>query len=166
MAWLLGSNLSLAALANDRAASAEKVAEWFTKAQRLSKLMGITLADLPPRPTADAADPRATRAIEYLYAEGQGIGRQLGARQDDELAALFELAVKSNVLLVLYQPNAPVLKSLTAAIDQAAERASLPAELWQPLLQAIDDDAPFATVRDTVFQLHDDVDRYLTRPQP
>ena len=105
MAWLLGSNLSLAALANDRAADAEKVADWFDKSQRLAKLLGTTVADLPPRPAAGQVDPQADRAIEYLFDQGQAIGRHLAAQYGDDHAALFELAVKSNILLVLYQPE-------------------------------------------------------------
>ncbi len=107
MAWLLGSNLSLAALANDRAAAADKVADWFDKSQRLAKLLDTTVADLPPRPAADQIDPRADKAMEYLFNEGQTIGRHLATQFGDDHAALFELAVKSNILLVLYQPGAP-----------------------------------------------------------
>ncbi len=54
------------------------------------------------------------------------------------------------------------MKSLSVAIDQAAERADLPPELWQPLLKLLDDGAPAKEVRNAVFQLHDDVDHYLS----
>jgi hypothetical protein len=162
MAWLLGSNLSLAALANDRAAAADKVADWFDKSQRLATLLGTSVTDLPARPAADQIDPHADKAMEYLFDQGQSIGQHLATQYGDDHAALFELAVKSNILLVLYQPEAPVVKSLTVAIDQAAERANLPSELWQPLIKLLDDNAPAKEVRDAVFQLHADVDRYLS----
>lgn len=162
MAWLLGSNLSLAALANDRAAAQDKVADWFEKSQRLATLLGTTVADLPPRPADDKVDPHADKALEYLFDQGQSIGRHLAAQHGDDHAALFELALKSNILLVLYQPGAPVVKSLSATINQAGERAKLPAELWQPLVKLLDEGASVKAVRDAVFQLHDDVDRYLS----
>lgn len=166
MAWLLGSNLSLAALANDRAAEAAKVADWFDKSERLSKLLGTTVAELPPRPTADQVDAQAGRAMEYLFDQGQIIGRHLAAQYGDDHAALFELALKSNILLVLYQPGAPVVKALSAAISQAGERAKVPPDLWQPLLGLIDEGASVTAVRDAVFQMHADVDSYLTMAQP
>ena len=166
MAWLLGSNLSLAALANDRAAAEDKVADWFDKSQRLGTLLGTTVADLPPRPAADKANAQTDNAMEYLFTQGQSIGRHLAARYGDDHAALFELAVKSNILLVLYQPGAPAVKALAAAIDPAAQRAKLPSELWQPLLKLLDDGAPAKEVRDAVFQLHADVDRYLSTAKP
>jgi hypothetical protein len=162
MAWLLGSNLSLAALANDRAAAADKVADWFDKSQRLARLLDTTVADLPPRPAADQVDPNADQAMEYLFDQGQTIGRRLATQFGDDHAALFELAVKSNILLVRYQPGAPVVKSLSASIRQAGERAEIPAELWQPLLKLLDDGAPAKDVREAVFRLHDDVDRFLS----
>jgi uncharacterized protein YegL len=90
----------------------------------------------------------------------------LATQYGDDHAALFELAVKTNILLVLYQPEAPVVKSLTVAIDQAAERANLPSELWQPLVKLLDDGAPAKDVRNAVFQLHDDVDRHLRTASP
>jgi hypothetical protein len=166
IAWLLGSNLSLAALANDRAASAEKVAEWFDKAHRLAALLNTTVSALPPRPTAAAADPAAGRALDYLFNEGQSLGRHLAREYGDDHAALFELALKSNILLVRYQPGAPVVKALSAAISQAGERAKLPPELYQPLLKLLDENAPAKDVRDAVFEMHANVDRYLSTPHP
>ena len=65
-----------------------------------------------------------------------------------------------------YQPAAPVVKALSAAISEAGQRAKLPPELCQPLLKQLDEGAPTKTVRDAVFQFHADVDRYLTTPQP
>jgi hypothetical protein len=166
MAWLLGSNLSLAALANDRAAAPDKVADWFDKSQRLAKLVGTTVTELPQRPAADQADPHSEKAMEYLFNQGQAIGRHLATQYGDDHAALFELAVKSNILLVLYQPGAPAAKSLSASIRQAGERAEVPPELLQPLLKLIDEGAPAKDVRNAVFQLHDDVDGYLRTASP
>jgi hypothetical protein len=162
MAWLLGSKLSLAALANDRGAPAEDVADWFHQSRRLAKLLDTSVAELPPRPPAvDTAAP-PDRALEYLFAQGQQIGQELGSRRGDDHAALFELAVKSNILLAMYRPNASVVGALAAAIEQASGRAELPAPLTQPLLNKLSSGASQAEVRDAVFQLHADVDRYLS----
>ena len=166
MAWSLGSNLSLAALANDRAASADKVATWYETAQQQATLFDTAIADLPPRPAANEVDPQAARAIEFLFDQGQALGQLLAAQYGDDHAALFELALKSNILLVRYQPGAPVVNALSAAVSQAGERAKLPAELYQPLLKLIDEGAPAKSVREAVFQLHADVDHYLSTAQP
>jgi hypothetical protein len=162
IAWLLGSNLSLAALANDRAAPPEKVADWYDKAERLAKLLGTEVAVLPPRPTDEEADPKSERAIAYLFDQGQQLGRFAAQQFGDDHAALVELAVKSNILLVLYQPGAPVVKTLTVAIEQSGERARVPAETWQPLVQLLDAGATPKEVRDAIFGFHESVDQYLS----
>lgn len=166
IAWALGSNLSLAALGNDRALSAERIAEWFDKSRRLSTLVNITVADLPMRPPAGQIDPTAPQAMEYLFDQGQSIGRQLATQFGDDHAALFELALKSNILLVRYEPQAPVVKALAAAISQAGERAKLPPELYDPLLKQLAENAPAKNVRNAVFDMHAGVDRYLSTAQP
>ena len=59
MAWSLGSTLSLAALANDRSADQEHVAEWFKTAREQANLLGVSITDLPPRPAANQTNPQA-----------------------------------------------------------------------------------------------------------
>ena len=104
--------------------------------------------------------------MDYLFEQGQSIGRHLATQFGDDHAALFELALKSNILLVRYQPEAPVVKALSAAISQAGERAKLPADLYQPLLKLLDENAPAKDVRNAVFDMHANVDRYLSTAQP
>lgn len=166
IAWALGSNLSLAALGNDRALSEDRIADWFDKSRRLSALLNITVADLPPRPAAGQIDPTAPHAMEYLFDQGQTIGRHFATQFGDDHAALFELALKSNILLVRYEPQAPVVKALAAAISQAGERAKLPPELYDPLLKQLAENAPAKNVRNAVFDMHAGVDRYLSTAQP
>ncbi|MGE3637643.1 MAG: hypothetical protein AB7G28_03735 [Pirellulales bacterium] len=164
-AWSLGSTLSLAALANDRAASADKVTGWFDTARQQAAALGTKVADLPPRPAADQIDMEGKRAMEYLFDQGKVIGPYLGATFGDDHNALFELALKSNILLVRYQPDAPIGKLLAAALSQASERAKLPPELVRPVLAAVEANAPVKEVRDAVFDMHANVDRYLSTGQ-
>jgi hypothetical protein len=166
LAWLLGSKLSLAALANDRGAPAEEVAKWFDQSQSLAQMLGTSAAELPPRLTSSETGGSPDRALDYLFGEGRTLGRSLAERHGDQHAALFELAVKSNVLLALYRPDAPIVGTLAGAIRQAGKRASLPAELWRPLLDEVDRGAPAADVQDAVFSLHANVDRHLSIAAP
>ena len=64
---------------------------------------------------------------------------------------MFEVALKSNILLLLYTPESTAGNSIAAAISQAAPQAKLPAEFWQPLVDALDKrQAPQADVRAAV----------------
>jgi hypothetical protein len=124
-------------------------------------MLDTTVGDLPPARTPAPAIANFDRALQYLFAQGQSIGRVLATKYGDDHAALFELAVKSNILLALYQPRASVAGALSSAIEQAGGRSGLPVKLWQPLMDAMANNAPTADVRQTVYRMHSDVDHYL-----
>jgi hypothetical protein len=160
--WLLGSKLSLAALANDHGAPAAEVQKLFDQSQSLAKMLGLTVPELPARPESGAPSPVTEPALDYLFTQGQEIGRELARKQSPDQAALFEVAVKSNLLLVLYQSGAPTTEAIATAIEQAGSRANLPPEVWQPLLDVLASRASQADVQKAVFKLHAEVDDYLT----
>src|SRR6185436_8545258 len=102
--------------------------------------------------------------IDYLAtANGKRIGQELSKSHTAEESALFEVALKSNILLLLYVPNSSAGNSVAAAISQAAPQAKLPAELWQPLVDALNKQAPQADVRAAVRKMHIDVQQNLTQ---
>jgi len=154
----MGSNWSLATLARDRGASDDQVATWLAQSRARAELLGTSLADLPPRPAGDDAPPAN---VEYLFAEGQRLGRELATRHGPDHAALLELALKSNLLLVLYEPERRIAETAATAITDAAERAQLPPELWKPLVSTLADQLSDAAVQQAVFRLHDDMDQFL-----
>jgi hypothetical protein len=126
-------------------------------------MLEVALAELPVQTAGDAAAD-SDAALEYLFTQGQEIGRTLAGRFGADHAALFEIAVKSNILLVIYQPGAPTAEAIAAAIAQAGPRAKLPAELWRPLLDTLKSGADMSAVRKAVFRLHAETDKYLEVP--
>jgi hypothetical protein len=159
VAWLLGSKLSLAALANERGGDPAEVQKWFAQSQMLAKLLGTTVEPLPA-PSATASG----NGVDYVFAQGQRIGRDVATTYADDHAALFELAVKSYVLLALYQPHAPVAEALADAVDKAGQRAGLPAQLFVPFTRAVTAGEPASVVRDAVLQLNQAIDDRLNAP--
>jgi hypothetical protein len=99
--------------------------------------------------------------IDYLLAQGQRIGRELSKRFGPEQAALFEVALKSNILLLLYSPGSEATNSIAAAIVRAAPQAKLPDVLWSPLIDRINKKASLDDVRTAIHQMRRDVDGYL-----
>jgi hypothetical protein len=166
LAWLLGSKWSLSALARDRGAPREEVEKWFDQSRILARELGVTLPNLPEPAPSDDGSPADVAAIDYLFEQGQQVGRELARRYGPDHAALLEMAVKSNILLVLYEPGASATDAISSAITGAASRAGIPAELFEPLLTALADEAPRADVSQAVFRLHDAVDRFLAAPTP
>jgi hypothetical protein len=99
--------------------------------------------------------------INYLVVNGQRIGRELSKQHGPEQSAVFEVALKSNILLLLYTPGASAGNSIAAAITRAAPQAKLSDEHWKPLIDALEKQAPQADVRTAVKKMHVDIDRYL-----
>jgi hypothetical protein len=162
-AWLLGSRLSLAALAHDRGMAADNVPGWFEEARSQAKLLGTSLPDLPEPAAAGDDSPASKQVIDYLLVQGQRISHDLSQRYGPEDAALLEVALKSNILLLLYSPGSSAGNSISAAISRAAPQARLPGELWKPLVDDIALQAPLSDVRAAVRQMHNDVDQYLAK---
>lgn len=162
-AWILGSKLSLAALANDRGMAAQNVPAWFEEARSAAKLLGTSVGDLPERTPADEKSPLSRQVIDYLVVQGRRIDGDLSKQHGPEYAALFDIAWKSNVLRLLYSPGSSATNSIAAAISRAAPQAQLPIHLWQPLVDLLSREASLDDVRATVRQMHVDVDRYLAQ---
>jgi hypothetical protein len=164
--WILGSRLSLAALARDRRMAENSVPVWFDEAQSACKVLGTSVAQLPEPAAENDRSLASQEVIRYLLDQGQRIGRDLAKRYGPEQSALFEVALKSNILLLLYSPGSDATNSIAAAISRAAPQAQLPPELWKPLLERIERKSSLEDVRTAVRQMHKDVDNHLASAEP
>jgi hypothetical protein len=160
-AWLLGSRLSLAALANDRGIAAKNVPEWFADAQQAAKMLKTAIPELPQPAAPGETEPASKQVMNYLLVNGQRIGHDLTKQYGATEASLFEVALKSNLLLLIYRPGTPTVDTVSAAIQESAARAKLPEKLWMPLIDAINSQAPPKEVQADVRKFHSDVDQYL-----
>jgi hypothetical protein len=163
--WILGSRLSLAALAHDRHMAANSIPTWLDEAHSACKVLDTTVPELPePAPVGDTS-LASRQVIDYLLAQGQRIGRELAKRYGPEQSALFEVALKSNILLLLYSPGSDATNSISAAISRAAPQARLPDVLWSPLVDRMNKKASLEDVRAAVRQMHSDVDGNLANAE-
>jgi hypothetical protein len=62
---------------------------------------------------------------------------------------------------VLYSPGSSSVDAISTAISEAAPRANLPVELWQPLRDMLAANADPAEVRKAVQKFHAEVERHL-----
>lgn len=160
-AWTLGSRLSLAALAHDRHMAANSIPTWLDEAHSACKVLGLTVPELPEPAAAGDTSLASRQLVDYLLTQGQRIGRDLAKRYGPEQAALFEVALKSNLLLFLYSPGSDATNSISAAITRAAPQAELPDVLWWPLIERISRKDSLEEIRSSARQMHRDVDKYL-----
>jgi hypothetical protein len=159
--WRLGSRLSLAALANDRGIADDYVASWLADCKTLAARLETQIADLPQRGLAGANQLASPQVLDHFLREGRRIGVDLARRHGPQHAALFEVAMKSNLLRVLYVPGSPSVDAISVSLAQAAPRAELPANLWQPLLDRLAAKAEAAEIRSAVRNFHAEVERHL-----
>jgi hypothetical protein len=166
-AWLLGSRLSLAALANDRGSASENIQKWLAESKSVAASLETAVADLPEPGPSEGEGTASRRVLNYLVIQGQQIGRDLTNKHGPSHAALFEVALKSNLLLVLYVPRSSSTDAIATAINKAAPLAQLPADLWRPLLDMLANRADPVNVRRAVVNFHTDVERHLAgRAEP
>jgi hypothetical protein len=161
-AWILGSNFSLAALAHGRGIAADKVPVWFQDARDAAETLGTSLAELPERPAASDSETTSHQMLSFLFDQGKQIRDDLTTRHGIDHAALFDVAVKSNLLLVHYAPGSSAASQISTSIAEASPHAKLPEDLWRPLLDMIAGGEPPAAVRTAVRKMHADVENHLS----
>jgi hypothetical protein len=159
-AFIVGDNLSLAALLYARGAKQETIDGLLAKCNVLAKDLGVTVKPFPPRGKTDTAT--MADVIHYLIqGDGWAIGTALVNHYDKGHGLLFEVAVKSNLLMLLYQPGND--SGIGNIVKSRCEELKLPPPLWMPLVQAIAAKKPFDEVREAVFKMHKDVTDYLVK---
>lgn len=72
---------------------------------------------------------------------------------------LFEVSVKSNLLILLYQPDED--QGIGSVIQSRMSEIGLPENLWMGVVTAINNKASEGDVKDAVFKMHDYVAAYL-----
>ncbi len=160
-AWLLGSKLSLASLASGQGVSEEERHAWFDQAKILADKLETTLDAMPVATDSLTASGLSDATMEYLFPLGRRIGKHLAGQFGADHAALFEVAFKTNMLLVLYHPDASVVDAVAAALTSAGPRSKLPSHLWQPLLEVLAQRPAEEVMKKAIFRLHEEVDAYL-----
>ncbi|MCA9126022.1 MAG: hypothetical protein KDB22_03015 [Planctomycetales bacterium] len=162
-AWEYGSQLSAAAIMHFRGADAEKTQAVFQRA----KVVGISLGIDPPAFDGqssgnDALD--AANCMQYCSATaGVPAFQRLYAVGGKPLAALLEVAIKSNLLTLIYAPNESTSGAIATAIRERAPDAGLSADLWLPVVEMVEANRDRADVLKQVLSMHDAVRQHLSK---
>ncbi|MEN0111364.1 MAG: hypothetical protein AAF805_11640, partial [Planctomycetota bacterium] len=113
-------------------ATPTEVGEWSKEVRRLAKELGVA-----PPDSLDAPSPEAGRRVREALDGAAKVGAALATRHGADHAALFEISLKSNALLVLSGEQPDLAGPVGAAITDAAERARLPTFLWRDSTRAL-----------------------------
>lgn len=154
LAWVAGSKLSLAAIVNADGMEKAVVDRQFVAASNACTSLGIKLPALPER-KGNKIEDNATALNYLLNMTGNPIGGILARNFGADHAAIFEIALKSNILLMLYSPGESTSNAIANMIRTRRATAGLPNGLTDPLIALIEQKATFDRVKTEVFKLHE-----------
>ena len=156
--WELGNKLSLAAVLFE--AQGITHAESITVAKDLATEIGAEVPSFPAKTGNNASDGAAI--LHYLLTgPGKTIGEKIGSKYDRDHTDLYEISLKSNVLLMMYGPGDSLGKTTAKFITKAGERAKLPKPCWGPLVAKIEGERPYDDVKEEIFDMQKNVGGFL-----
>ncbi len=161
-AWVIGDDLSLAAMLYAQGAAPEILAAKLNEARDLAGTLNLTIKPFPPKADDKPGFNARTYAdvIHYLIAgDGWALAKGVADAKDFAHGVLFEIAVKSNLLIMLYQPDDD--KGMSGFIRSRCQEINLPERLWGPLVTAMKQHGSEDQIKDAVFKMHDAVKQYL-----
>ena len=103
-AWRLGDRLSLAAFLLARGGQDDAVERLLSSIKPIAEAMGIKIATFPPR-AATSVDTYGEVIVYLVEGAGAETGRALAANFGKDAGLLYDVAIKSNLLLLLYEPG-------------------------------------------------------------
>ena len=158
IAWELGNKISIAAILYN--ATGNESTDSLPKAKILAREVG---ADIPPFPqkTGDKIKDTATILGYLLRDVGKNVGGKVKDKYGEVEAALFEMSLKTNVLLVIYVPNDSTALATAKVIRDRAKTGGLPENLWLPLVNKIEGGGSFNEIKDMALKMQTDVSHYL-----
>lgn len=154
----LGDRLSLAALLYAQGGQDDQVERLLSSIKSLAEALEIAIAPFPP-PRRHRC--RNLRERDPLPQQGDGaeIGRALTRKFGNDAGLLYEVAIKSNLLLLLYEPGDD--QGIGGVIRSRMSEIGLPDTLWMGVVSAIDNKASQRELKEAIFKMHDEVASYL-----
>lgn len=135
-AWELGKSLSFAALIRGKHGPEEAVKKTLLTVSKNAQTLKVSV----PRPSklTDDANADTASAIHFLLnTAGKPIYSSLEQSHGEDHSALFELATKSTMLTMMYEPNNSTSEAFATAIKRSAQKAQLAEAIWKPLTDKV-----------------------------
>ncbi len=161
-AWQLGSQWSMGAALFAKGLPAKQYEPEFEQAAAAAQLLHLKLTALPS--VAADKDPVSATIAYLLDEQGPMLAEKLETQYDTRHAALMKLAIRSNLLLLIYSPHnlahgkglldKKQFQTWIERLTELAGNSALPESVWKPLLDGLRTQAPYAQVKQDIFKLH------------
>jgi hypothetical protein len=157
-AWRIGDHVSLAGMLYAQGGEETNVKELIDSVRPLTDAMQIQIKPFPPRGASEIETYAGV--IQYLIkGDGAEIGRQIGKDFGRAAGMLYEVAVKSNLLILVYEPGND--QGFADVLQARCVEIGLPNNLWFDVVNTVRSSASKDEVKDAVFKMHDEVAAYL-----
>ena len=164
-AWQLGSQWSMGAAIYAKGQPAERYQSFLEHAESAAHSLNVEFKPLPYM--VINSDPVATVVTYLLDDQGSRLTEVLDRQYGERHAALLELAIRSNLLLLTYSPqNLAKDKGLLSKeqfqtwvdrLNELVDSSQLSESIGKPLLDQLRSLAPYTDVKQAVFKLHKQV---------
>jgi hypothetical protein len=143
--WRMGWELGLAALGQTQGADPALIERMFNGCSAYADALRVSLPMLPE--AAEGAEDTA-RVLHYLLNEaGERVAGELGNLYGPRATALWELATKSTIALILYGPDDEMGLALADAMERAALKAELPRSTYASAIDKMRTRQPYPDVK-------------------
>ena len=159
-AWTIGHNLSLAALLYAQDAPQPQIEKPLATAKKAAQAIKVPIKPFPPKGKT-GTETKATMINYLIKGDGWSTGEVIFKKFGREHATLFEIAVKSNLGLVMYQPGDD--HGIANVLKKRAEEIKLPAELWTPVVAAMNDKRPQKEVQAAIAKMGEELHAKLKK---
>ena len=157
-AWRIGDHMSLAGMLYAQGGEEDNVKELIDSVKPLTDAMQIQIKPFPPRGASQVET--YAEVIQYLIkGDGAEIGRQIGKGFGKAAGMLYEVAVKSNLLILVYEPGND--QGFADVLQARCVEVGLPNNLWFDVVNTVRSSASKDEVKDAIFKMHDEVATYL-----
>jgi hypothetical protein len=153
--YMLGQKLSQAAMVNGRAAP-DVVARTFKSASTIADITLQTKLAPLPEVTGDKAKDGAEGMHYLLGGQGKELGAKISAEMGEQAVAAYELAVKVNMLPMLYidDPADKMADTMIDVFTRLGQKLKLPDTALGPIIAKMKARAPMKEVIDMALDLN------------
>jgi hypothetical protein len=158
--WLVGGNLSLAAMSYFRSiGSYESILE---HTKTYASYIDVDIKPLPPKP-ANPTDGIPAMLDYFNKGDGASIGAFIERKHGQDASTLYFTAVRNMQLPLFYDLDPALGDKIAASILGNMTKLKVPEELWKPLVTAVAKRASVNDVRAAAGKMDDDMTKYLLK---
>ncbi|MEQ8208894.1 MAG: hypothetical protein RH917_03610 [Lacipirellulaceae bacterium] len=156
--WRAASRWSLALALRAKGVPQKSYGPAWKSAQGASKKLSVELPAMPE--VEEEQDTVSTIQSSMIESTGPDLWQAIETKHGIPAGDLAELAVRTHRMLLTYSPTKPHFANEAAELTRLAESAELSKDLWQPLIELMEEQGSYNEVKRAIFTLHKQVAKH------